>query len=125
MRIAGMALILCLAAPVAQANMVTDYAAETVEKLAFGVVDVVYSPAEIPITVVRYAADFDVNSVSPIMGGFLGVPVGVGQTVFRAIRGAAGIVTFPIAPAKYRTFDWTISHRLPLSQVAGIDYDAY
>ncbi len=102
-----------------------NYFARVGMKLGHGLSDIAYAPAELLISPVTHAIDFDRHERSSVIGLYpMGVLVGSVKYWVRLGRGATDVITclFPSERRDYWDWNWSYQgfHK-PLSQPVGIE----
>ena len=108
-----------VAAPMTANAGALSYPHRTFSKLVHGLMDVVYSPAEILIAPVTHAIDFDRHNRVGLWGAQLGLFTGLVKANARFARGASDVLTFLLPSERHDNWAWDWSYhgvQTPLSE---------
>ena len=106
-RAVAVAVVLMSASSARAEGAVGDYVKASGMKLVHGVASCLYSPLEYLVTPVAFAIHMDGDGRAPV-GFVAGIPLGVFNANFRAMRGGWEILTFPFVAdsSAARPFDF-------------------
>lgn len=113
-----------VAAPMTANAGALSYPSRTFAKLVHGLMDVVYSPAEILISPVTHAIDFDRHDRVGLWGAQLGLFTGLVKANARLGRGVSDVVTFLLPSERHDNWSWDWSYQgvqTPLSEQIAVE----